>query len=226
MSTSLCVPAAMVRYLRNGLYTLIGNAADVYLHFVSKARREQRPEWYREPLAQFDRARALLDLIGWDETGTAVDVHIDLHHHQQAVLSALHMEMAVAEADLQEAPTVDAERAGRGEPPQRDLTIQRVSALREFVASVEAQVSRLGLSRFPATVYAPTELGYAVRTRRRELKLTKEQVADLAGIHPEVLRELERGRDSIPLRVMLPVVNTLGFSIELRPRRGAVETLP
>jgi hypothetical protein len=48
------------------------------------------------------------------------------------------------DADLEEAETVDAERAKRGQPPKREATIRRVLALREFVAAVEAQADDPG----------------------------------------------------------------------------------
>lgn len=146
-STTLVVPPEMVRYLRDGLHNEIDNAAQAISQVVVDAGREQHPEWYREPLEHFDRVRALLDLIGWDETDSSAEVRVDLREHRRAILDALRMEMIVGDADLEEATAVDVERARRGELPKREATTQRVLALREFVAAVEAQAHALSERR-------------------------------------------------------------------------------
>jgi hypothetical protein len=137
MSATLTVPSEMVRYLRDGLHNEIGNAAQAISQVVVEAGHDQHPEWYREPLEHFDQLRALLDLIGWDDTSTPAEVRVNLREHQRAILAALGVEMIVATDDLGEATRVDAERATRGEPPQREATAQRVLALREFTSAVK-----------------------------------------------------------------------------------------
>jgi hypothetical protein len=143
MSIMLTVPAEMAEHLRSGLHSGIGDAAETIAQVVVEAGREQHPERYREPLEHFDRVRALLDLIGWSALDPAVEVRVDLREHRQAVLDALRVAMLVSDADLEEAERVDAERAKRDEPSKRETTIRHVHALREFVASVEAQVDAL-----------------------------------------------------------------------------------
>jgi hypothetical protein len=137
----------MVCDLREGLHAAIGAAAEAISQVVAQAGRERHPERYREPLDRFDQARALLDLVGWRETGAPTEVRVDLREHRRALLDALGVEMIVAEDDQREAVTLDAERAARGEPPQREATARRVRALRELAASVEAQASRRPRSR-------------------------------------------------------------------------------
>jgi hypothetical protein len=131
----------MVGDLREGLHAAIGGAAEAISQVVAQVGRERHPERYREPLDRFDQARALLDLIGWRETGAPTEVRVDLCEHRRALLDALGVEMIVAEDDKREAVTLDAQRAARGEPPQREATARRVLALRELAASVEAQAS-------------------------------------------------------------------------------------
>jgi hypothetical protein len=137
MSATLTVPSEMVRYLRDGLHNEIGNAAQAISQVVVQANHDQHPEWYREPLEHFDQIRTLLDLIGWDDTGTPAEVRVDLREHQRAILDALGVEMIVANADMEEADAVDAERAKRGETPKRKATTRRVLALREFASAAK-----------------------------------------------------------------------------------------
>lgn len=136
MSTMLVVPAEMVEHLRSGLHSGIGDATETIARVVGETGREQHPEWYREPLAHFDRVRALLDLIGWGATDPAAEVSVDLREHQQAVLDALGVAMIVGDADLKEAETVGTAKG--------KATIRRALALGEFVAAVDAQANALG----------------------------------------------------------------------------------
>jgi hypothetical protein len=136
MSTMLTVPAEMAEHLRNGLHSGIGDAAETIAQIVAETDREQHPEWYREPLAHFDRVRALLDVSGWSATDPAVEVSVDLCEHRQAILDALGVAMIVGDADLKEAETVGTAKG--------KATIRRVLALGEFVAAVGAQANTLG----------------------------------------------------------------------------------
>lgn len=144
MSTNtLVVPAELVRSLRGGLHSAFGVAAEEIATLSMEARRERDPDLYRESLAQFDRVRALLDVIGWVEVDPPVEVRFDLREHWQAALEALDNEIGAVKDRVKEAAAVDAERAERGEPPKREATIQRARALRKFTAKVQARVDRL-----------------------------------------------------------------------------------
>lgn len=138
---TITVPAQLVGVLRNGLHSEIGNAAESLAQVAGQADREQHPEWYREPIEYLDRTRALLDLIGWSATSPSDEVRVDLREHRETVLDGLDVAMIVGEADLKEAEKVDVERAARGEEPIHEATTQRVFALREFRAAVEAHAN-------------------------------------------------------------------------------------
>lgn len=147
MSTIL-VPPAMVGYLRESLHCELGKAGEEIAAASERTDRLQRPECYEEPLAHLDRARALLDLIGWKQEPH--EVRVDLREHRRAILEALRLEALVVEDQLRDAKRTDAERAERGEPPRRATHARQAAALREFVTYVEAQVSALEPSRPPA----------------------------------------------------------------------------
>ena len=66
------------------------------------------------------------------------------------------------------------------------------------------------------------ELGQAVALRRRELKLTQEDVAEAAGVNPDVLSRFERGRaPEYGARKLLQVLAVLGLEVEFRERGQA-----
>jgi hypothetical protein len=95
-----------------------------------------RCRFSRENRERYQRACALLDLIGWGESKQPAALHLDLRKHRQAVTEALDVRLGVASDDLKEAHEVDTERAERGEPPKQKQTTQRVRMLHEFATAV------------------------------------------------------------------------------------------
>lgn len=63
-----------------------------------------------------------------------------------------------------------------------------------------------------------TTLGRTVRARRRALRLTQQDVADLAGCSPRFLRALEGGKSTVRLDKVLDVVDVLGLELDARLR--------
>jgi hypothetical protein len=133
----ITVPAEMLRELRNGLHTVLGDAAQGISQITDVGGRESHPEWYAEHRERFERTWALLDLIGWSEPKHPSALRLDFRQHGQAMIEALDVRLLVAEDDVKEADTVDAERAKRGEPPKRQQTVKRAEAVREFAAAVK-----------------------------------------------------------------------------------------
>jgi hypothetical protein len=127
----------MLRELRSGLHTNLGDAAQGISQITDAGGRERHPEWYAEHRERFERTWALLDLIGWSEPKHPSALRLDLRQHGQAMIEALEVRLLVAEDDLKEADAVDAERKERGEPPKRQRTVERVEAVREFAAAVK-----------------------------------------------------------------------------------------
>jgi HTH-type transcriptional regulator/antitoxin HipB len=67
-------------------------------------------------------------------------------------------------------------------------------------------------------IQSPEQLGRAIRARRRELRLTQQAVADLTGVNRAVVGQLEHGKSTIQLRIVLLIVQVLGMDFELRGR--------
>ncbi len=60
-------------------------------------------------------------------------------------------------------------------------------------------------------IRTPEDLGTALRTRRKELKLTIADVADMAGCSPRFVSEVERGKASASIGLILQVARELGL---------------
>jgi transcriptional regulator with XRE-family HTH domain len=71
----------------------------------------------------------------------------------------------------------------------------------------------------PRIVHSADDLAMHVRVQRRALKLSQQGIADVTGIEPRTVSQIERGNAAtLELRVILLVVNALAMDIELRGR--------
>jgi len=67
-------------------------------------------------------------------------------------------------------------------------------------------------------IHSPEELGQVVRTRRKALRLTQEELAGVASVTPRLLGEIERGKPTAQLAGVLRVLAALGIELEARSR--------
>jgi HTH-type transcriptional regulator/antitoxin HipB len=65
-----------------------------------------------------------------------------------------------------------------------------------------------------ADEHEPT-IADALRTRRRALGLTQEQLAELSGVSPRFIGALERGKPSVRLDHVSAVASTLGLALRV-----------
>lgn len=72
-------------------------------------------------------------------------------------------------------------------------------------------------SRSPGNAHWAEALGAQLRSRRKALGLTQAQLADLAGCGPDFLYDLERGKRSIRLDKLVPVLDALGLRFTVVP---------
>jgi DNA-binding XRE family transcriptional regulator len=66
---------------------------------------------------------------------------------------------------------------------------------------------------------SPQDLGTAIASRRKQLGLSQDNVADLIGTNRRVVGELERGKSTVQLKIAIDACRVLGLDIEVRPRR-------
>ena len=69
---------------------------------------------------------------------------------------------------------------------------------------------------------ATAALAGAARARRRRLKLTQRDVADLAGCSDRSVRALEQGKPTMRLDVLLRILDTLGLRLRVETGRGEI----
>jgi len=141
----LTVPAGIVEWLRRGVFAEIGSAAEAMDEAAFKDGRESHPEWFLGPLEDLKEIVALLERIGWDATVSPVDARLDLRRGRRALLRALEAALGFAEEDASEAVRRDAERTDEQEltAAERDIEIERVGVLRDFIATVQAGIDAL-----------------------------------------------------------------------------------
>ncbi len=64
----------------------------------------------------------------------------------------------------------------------------------------------------------PERLAGEVRTRRRALRLTQRDLAELAGLSERFIRSVERAKPSVQLDSVLGLLDTLGLELQLVTR--------
>lgn len=70
----------------------------------------------------------------------------------------------------------------------------------------------------PGTLHAE-DLGRGIAARRKELGLTQEELAALAGVSTRFLSSLEGGKPTARLSTVLAVLDALGLEVTIAPRR-------
>lgn len=73
-------------------------------------------------------------------------------------------------------------------------------------------------SRSPESPSWTDELAATVRQRRKALKLTQAELAELAGCGPDFLYDVERAKPTLRLDKLLAVLNTLGLTLKVEAR--------
>jgi HTH-type transcriptional regulator / antitoxin HipB len=67
-------------------------------------------------------------------------------------------------------------------------------------------------------VNSPSAFGAALRERRRELKLTQDDLALAIGVHRKVIGQLESGKNTVRLEIVLNAARALGLNIGVEAR--------
>lgn len=70
-------------------------------------------------------------------------------------------------------------------------------------------------------VDSPEELGRRIRAARKAQGLTQVDLAEIAGVGPRFLSELERGKDTVRLGLALKITRLVGLDLFAVPRGGA-----
>lgn len=73
---------------------------------------------------------------------------------------------------------------------------------------------KIGLTRVKNSI----ELGNLIREARKRTELDQETTADLVGVGPRFLSEVERGKPSARLGLVLKLLERLGLEVWISPR--------
>lgn len=68
------------------------------------------------------------------------------------------------------------------------------------------------------SVRSPEQFGIALRARRRELGITQEDLADVAGVSRKSVVDIEAGKPNAQLHIALRLAQALGLDVVLQPR--------
>ena len=63
------------------------------------------------------------------------------------------------------------------------------------------------------------EVGQRTRARRRSLGIDQQTIADLAGVSRKSVSEIERGKSTIQMDVLIRVLTALGLTLDVRDDR-------
>ena len=90
----------------------------------------------------------------------------------------------------------------------------------QWDCSVLSSWKFLGAALNPISL-GKTEIGRAVRDRRKALRLTQRELGDYADLSVNSLYQIERGQANPTLETLLKLTEALGLRLELRARLPA-----
>ena len=70
-------------------------------------------------------------------------------------------------------------------------------------------------------VRSPAEFGHLARDARHRLALTQAQLAERVGVSRKWIVDLEAGKRTTDLSLVLRTLNVLGLELDVRPRSGS-----
>lgn len=99
----IVIPGPLVGYVRAGLQWRLAYASQVIAAALIVPRGTADPASYTVVLAQHDRSRALLNVIGWEWSASELDVAVNLYRHGPELVEALRLVLDT-ETDLSQLP--------------------------------------------------------------------------------------------------------------------------
>ena len=69
------------------------------------------------------------------------------------------------------------------------------------------------------------DIGKWIRERRKELAVTQQTLADLAGVGINTLLAIERGEGNPRLLTLTTILDALGLQLDVRPKTMNYETM-
>lgn len=76
----------------------------------------------------------------------------------------------------------------------------------------------------PLVVSSIDDIGQAIRSARKQQGLTQQQFADIVGVGVRFLSELERGKPTAEVGLVLRVLADAGYEVVIQPRSWSSPT--
>ena len=94
--------------------------------------------------------------------------------------------------------------------------MRTVTTIKKLDGRVKLKPSEVAFSE--RTVFDPSEIGKALRLRRRELGLTQRDVATMTGRSLRVIGDIERGRTTVVIGVIFDYASIVDIDFILKVR--------
>jgi hypothetical protein len=143
MSTTLTIPADVIPDVREGLYGLLGIAADRIGSCLVHPDRDAMVDGFIESRGQLERVFPLFDLVGWTTRDHPHSVDVDVAEHAQTVKDAVEGYLPHLETWEAEAHDTDGWRAERGKPPRKPELEKSLAACRNLLRLLDCRLGEL-----------------------------------------------------------------------------------
>jgi hypothetical protein len=143
MSTTLTIPADVIPDIREGLYGLLGVAADRIAGYLVYPDRDAMVDGFIEARSQLERVFPLLDLVGWSTRELPHSIDVDVADHGQTLKDAVHEYLPHLETWEAEADDTDRQRTQDGQPPRKPDIQKSLAACRNLLRLLERRLGEL-----------------------------------------------------------------------------------
>ena len=132
MSTTVTIPANVIPGLREGLFCLMGDAAQGIDDALIQPERELYPEWFADDRRRLEDVFALLDMIGWSAESDPRAVSVGVCEYGRRLREAIDGYLPLLSDQEQEADLNETWRAEQGKAPRKNEIVASLAALRGF----------------------------------------------------------------------------------------------
>ena len=142
MSTTLTIPADVIPDVREGLYGLLGVAADRIGSCLVHPDRDAMVDGFIEARSQLERVFPLFDLVGWTTRDDPHSIDLDVAEHGKTVNDAVEGYLPHLELWEDEADDADRSRVEQGRPRKPEI-LKSLAACRNLLRLLDRCLGEL-----------------------------------------------------------------------------------
>ncbi len=143
MSSTITIPGDAVSHVREGLFCLLGDAAEAISTALERPDRDAQAGVFACARQQLARVLPLLDLVGWTDTGEPRNLTVDVRTHGLTVKETVDTCLPLLEDQEAEADINDLRRAEEGKPPRKQEIQTGLAGCRDLAAVLELRLGEL-----------------------------------------------------------------------------------